>query len=94
MRNLQEANDTHSKSLWVTPLLTWACALQAGLTDDVPVSVLAGSIVPMGAVGSSSTAAALRAPLLLLVALPPASAAPAAAQRCLPACAAAQAVRA
>ena len=50
--------------------------------------------MPMGAVGSSSTAAALRAPLLLLVAFPPAGAGPGAAQRCLPACAASQAVRA
>ena len=67
--------------------------VQVGLTDNVPVHVLGGSIVPIGAAGSSSTAAALRAPLTLLVALPRRGAGATPLQRCMPACAASQVVR-
>ena len=67
--------------------------MQVGLTDNVPVHVLGGSIVPIGAAGSSSTAAALRVPLTLLIALPRDGAGATPPQRCAPACAASQVVR-
>ena len=68
--------------------------VQVGLTDDVPVFVLGGSVVPIGAAGSASTSAALAAPLTLLVALSRNDNASAAAQRCVNDCAAPQPVRA
>jgi len=67
---------------------------QVGLTDNVPVHITAGSIVPMGAAGSASTAAAMRAPLTLVAALAHNDAASTAPQRCLRACAATRVVSA
>ncbi len=56
--------------------------------------ITAGSIVPMGAAGSVSTAAAMRAPLTLVVALAHNDARSTAPQRCLRACASTRVVRA
>lgn len=66
--------------------------MQVGLTDNVPVHVLGGSIVPIGVAGSSSTATALRVPLTLFVALPRGGAGATPPERCMPACAASEVV--
>ncbi len=60
--------------------------LQAGVTDNTPVHVLGGSVVPIGQPGSMTTATARASPLTLLVALAPANASRGA-QRCAGPCA-------
>ena len=62
-----------------------ALCAQAGVTDNTPVHVLGGSVLPVGQPGSMTTAAARASPLTLLVALAPVNASRA--QRCTGPCA-------